>query len=203
MTVWIILSAVALVLALVGLVPLGLDAAWNRNGASAAVRIWFFTIRLGGDKKKAKEEKSAGKEKAGKGKSGPSGKKSLPPFPVLKILARNGYHTLCRIVSRLKVAELKLHFTSAFSDPAVTAMAYAAAGTAMDGLLHIGGGRIAHPDLRATVDFDSETPALDFHIRLNLRVHESLGEALGFGFRFLRDYLRYKREDAKHGKSDR
>jgi hypothetical protein len=154
--------------------------------------VWCVSI---GTKKKEKPQKN---EKASasppEDKEKPSQKKGLPSWPVLKILAENGYNTLCRLVCRVQVDVLKIHFTAAFSDPSVTAMAYASAGVAMEGLLRLGGKRISHPDLRAMVDFDREKPLVVFRIRLTLRVYQLLGAALGFGFSFLRDFIRLKKK---------
>lgn len=194
MTAWIVIGAILLLLLLIGQVPLAADVVWNADGFGFSARVWFFPLRLEGGAARG----SAPKEKK---KSPAREKKALPSRPILKILVINGYHTLCRIVSRLRTDILKVHFTAASADPSAAAMMYAAAGTAMDGLLRAGGDRISHPDLRATVDFESETPAVDLHLRLSIRVRQAVGAALGFGYGFLRDYLRLKREDARNGKS--
>ena len=123
--------------------------------------------------------------------------KGLPPWPVLKILAKNGYTTLCYLAKRVKADILTVHFTAAFSDPAATAAAYAAAGLAMETLLSLGGERLARADLRADADFDGERPRLCFHLRLTLRFHRLLAAASIFAFGALRDYIRYKKGKEK------
>jgi hypothetical protein len=188
----IVLLTIVVILVLVGFIPLGVEAAWEEGHFSFFLRVWCVSI---GTKKKEKPQKD---EKASasppEDKERPSQKKGLPSWPVLKILAENGYNTLCRLVCRVQVDVLKIHFTAAFSDPSVTAMAYASAGVAMEGLLRLGGKRISHPDLRAMVDFDREKPLVVFRIRLTLRVYQLLGAALGFGFSFLRDFIRLKKK---------
>ena len=122
---------------------------------------------------------------------------NLPPWPVLKILAKNGYTTLCYLAKRVKADILTVHFTAAFSDPAATAAAYAAAGLCMETLLELGGKRLARADLRADADFDGDRPRLFFHLRLTLRVYRLLAAAAVFAFGALRDYIRYKKGKEK------
>ena len=199
MTALIVIAAILLVLTLIGRIPLAADVVWNAAGFGFSARVWFFTIRLGGSAEsgEAKDKEPRPKDK----KETPAKEKKMPSWPVLKILIQNGYRTLCRLLSRLRADILKVHFTAASADPSTAAMMYAAAGTAMDGLLRVGGDRISHPDLRASVDFDSETIVIDLHLRLSIRVYQAVGAALGFGWGFLRDYWKLKKEDAKNGKS--
>lgn len=187
MTALIVIGAVVSVLLLAGLVPAALDAAYEDGRFSLTVRLGPVPVSAGGAGKKApkKPEKP---------------RREPPSLPVLKILAKNAYNTLCRVVSRLRVEVLKIHFTAAWPDPGVTAMAYAGAGTAMEALLEIGGDRIERPDLRAEVDFEGGSPLLDCRIRLSLRLYRLAGEGLRFGFGLLRDYIKLKRM-RKHGKS--
>lgn len=187
----IVIGSIMLVFFLIGLIPLGVSAAYDADGFALSLRVWLFSIRLGSGKEKpVQSKKSPQKEKGGQVKK----KRELPPIPVLKLLASNGYALLCRLVSRLRVEILKIHFVSSFPDPCHTAMAYAAAGMAMDGLLRVGEGRIVHPDLRADVDFDADKPLIDICLCLTVRIGQMLAAALRFGAGVLRDYLKYKKE---------
>lgn len=178
MTVILLLGLTLFILAIC-LLPLRLETAWEEEeGFFLAVGFPFLPERPAENHKKTLPQK-------------------LPPWPVLKILVKNGYTTLCHIAARLRIEELTIHFTAAFSDPAVTAAAYAAAGLGMDALLEIGGQRLAGANLRADVDFDAEKPKLLFHIRLSLRIYRLLGAASLFAFGFLRDYIRYKKGKKK------
>jgi hypothetical protein len=199
-TAWLTAAIIVSVLVLLGCIPLGVDGAYEEGHVSFSVRVWFLSLELGKSKADG-EEKPVSPEKAEATAEKQTKKRSLPPWPILKILGKNGYNTLCRLVSRLRVDILKIHFTAAWADPSVTAMAYAGAGVAMEGLLRIGGGRIVHPDMRAMVDFDSQEPMLLFHIRLSLRLYQLLGAAFGFGFGALRDIIRLKIQ-MKKGKDD-
>lgn len=196
MTGWILLGAAVLLVVLVGLVPLGIEILWNADGFCFKYRIGFLSFRLGGRKKAGTK---AGTKKTDQPAS--QGKKGLPDWPVLQSILKNGYSILCRMAAHLRLDVLKIHFTSAFSDPAQTAMVYAAAGSAMDALLRIGQNRIRHPDLRAMADFDLDTPAIDARICLTLRVFRLIGAASAFGFGFWKDNRQRKKEAASHGKS--
>lgn len=204
MTALIVLGCIVLFIVLICLIPVGVDAAYNESGFILGLRIICFTVKLGGEKKekpeKKKKKKAKKKEDAGEESEGRK-KKKLPALPILRSLVKHGYRALCRIVSRLSVDFLKIHFLAAFEDPSLTAMAYAAAGTGMDGLIRLGGKRLRRHDLLAETDFQREQPVLDFRIIFTWRIGGLLGAALGFGFGFLKDLIAYKREVAKNGKS--
>ena len=186
MKTFVIVVVIVTFLVLIGLIPVGAEAAYDGDGFRLTMRIWFFRVRLGGNKREAAENS---KESEAPDRSGRKKEKSSrgrgDKLSLVRKLAKHGFKTLCRLVSRLRVDVLRLHFTSAFSDPAVTAMAYAAAGTAMDGLMRVGRGHIAFSDMMADVDFDSDSPTIDLLLVVRLRVGRIVAEALRFGVCFL------------------
>jgi hypothetical protein len=175
-----------------GCIRLGADISYEQGQFCFAARIGGMALGLGRKTPKAPKEEPSEKADAPAEPEKAKRQRGLPPWPILKILGKNGYTTLCRLVSRMRVDVLKIHFTAAYRDPALTAMAYSTAGVAMEGLLRVGGKRIAHPDMLANVDFDSGTPQLAFRLCLTLRVYQLLGAALGFGFGFLKDFIKFK-----------
>ena len=190
-----VLCVILAVLLLLGLIPVGVDAGWNEEGLKLFLRVWRFSLRLGGGKK-ASGDREKKEEDRNTDVKARKRTKRRPSLTTLRMLAENGYRTLCRLLSRLRVELLRIHFTAAWDDPALTAMAYGAAGTAMEGLLAIAGERIGKADLRADADFDRGSPKLDFRIRLTIRVFRLIGSLLGFGCRVLRDMIRLKKEMA-------
>ena len=194
----IVIGIIALVLILIGLIRVGAEAIYDDRGLRLSLRFWCFRIRLGGSGKKPKKEKEI-KESAESEEEEPEKKRRLPPLSLLFSAAKHGYRLLCRLVSGLRIDVLKLHFTSAFDDPAVAALAYGAAGTAMDALRRIGGSRIVCSDMSADVDFDSCVPRFDFRISARLRIGRMIGAALRFGFGILIDFLREKRKEHTYG----
>ena len=193
---WIvILGAAALSLTLIGLIPLGIDASWTGGELALAARIWLFSLKLGKNPKREKPRKPRRKADKRTDAENSSQKKKRLSMPLIRILSENGLRVLSRIVSCGRTELLRIHFTSAFKDPALTATAYGLAGTAMEGLLAAGGGRIRRADLRADVDFDGTTPRVVARIRMTVRVGRLFGAGMSFGFRFLRDYLQLKKEE--------
>lgn len=202
MTALYIVGGIIAFFALIAFVPVGAEARYDGLTFSFSARVWVVKIVLGGAKKGKTPKKENKKKDAGSGSAQKKKKKKLPPFAVLKMLAGNGFSMLGRIVSRFYVDELKIHFISAFDDPADAAMAYAAAGMAMEALTEMGGKRLRHTDLRAGVDFDAREPVIDLYIRLSIRVGALLRAALRFGAGFLKDFLAYRSNERKseHGK---
>ena len=185
-----VIVIVLLILILIGEIPVGMDVAWKDNVFMLAARVFLFQIKLGGKDKAPKPKKE--KKNKEKDEEPKKEKRGLPPLPILKSAAELGFAMLGRLVSKLKVDLLRIHFTSAFDDPAVTAMAYGAVGTSMEALLRMGGKRIAHPDLHVDADFESKEMKLDLRICITLKIRQILGAGLRFAFGFLRDLIRYK-----------
>lgn len=194
----IVIGIIALVLFLIGLIRVGAEAVYDDRGLRLAVRFWCFRIQLGGGDRRPKKKKEK-KESAESEEKEPEKKRKLPPLPLMFSAAKHGYRLLCRLVSGLRIDVLKLHFTSAFDDPAVAALAYGAAGTAMDALQRIGGSRIVCSDMRADIDFDGSEPKCDFQIGARLRIGRLLGAALRCGFGILIDFLLDKRKEHTYG----
>ncbi|MGM9614510.1 MAG: hypothetical protein ACI3W7_03130, partial [Oscillospiraceae bacterium] len=156
-----------------------LELVWNEAGSRLDLRIGALSLT---------RQREA---KASKGK-----KSRLPDWPILQSILKNGYPILCRLLSRGRVAVLKLHFTAAFYDPSTTAMVYAAAGTALDALVRLGKDRVPLMDVKAMADFDRETPVMDLHLKIFWRLYRLLGLAVRFAWGFLWDCLRMKKEAA-------
>ena len=195
----IVIGIIALVLFLIGRIRVGAEVVYDDRGFRLAVRFWCFRIQLGSREKKPgkKQEKKKASDESEEEEI--KKEKKRPPLSLLFSAAKHGYRMLCRLVSGLRIDVLKLHFTSAFEDPAVAALAYGAAGTAMDALQRIGGSHIVCSDMRADVDFDGSVPRYDFRIGARLRIGRLLGAALRCGFGILIDLLREKRKEHTYG----
>ena len=192
----IVIGIILLVFFLIGLIPVGADVSYEDGELRLGVRIWRFTIRLGGGKKSRNEPKEKKEKEPGQQKK----KKKLPLWLILSLI-KNAYALLCRLVAGFRADIRRLHFTSAFEDPSVTAMAYAAAGTAMDGLMRVSGGRIRCSDMRADVDFDCSSPVIDLRVAVHITIGRVLSAAARFAVGVLRDLMAEKRKERKHGKS--
>ena len=192
MTALYILGGIVLTLALLGVIPVGVELIYNEEGLSLRVRAAFVSFAPGAKKEKPKKHKPK-KEKPQKEK--PETKtKGLPPLPLVLSLFRRGVDTLLRLIKRFRFELVKLHVIAAAPDPADTAALYAAAGLGLEMLLRLGGGRIGKCDLRADIDFDAQSPVIDLHLRVTLRLGAALGAAVRFGLGFIGDYLQYKRK---------
>lgn len=195
----IVIGIIVLVLFMIGLIRVGAEAAYDDRGLRLAVRFGVFRIILGGKDKPPKKKKEGSKKEDESGEEEQKPKKKLPSLSLLMSIAQRAFAMLGRLVRCLRIDVLKLHFTSAYEDPAVTALAYGAAGTMMEALERIGGSNIVCSDLRADVDFDSCEPRYDFRIAARMRIGRILGTAARFAFGVLFDLLRYKRKEHSHG----
>ena len=117
---WIIL-AIALVLTVLNLLPVGVDAAYADDVFSLAARIGPFRLRL---LPKPPDQKPK-KKKPPKPKKEKPKKRSAPPdIRTILALAKLGLQALDRFRQRLRVQLLRLVFVSGASDPYDTALAF-------------------------------------------------------------------------------
>lgn len=192
----IVIGIILLGLFLIGLIRVGAEAAYDDRGFRLALRFGLLRVRLGGKDKPPKKKKEKKADESEETEEKP--KKKIPPLSLLLSIAQRAFMMLGRLARDLRVDVLKLHYTSAYDDPAVAAMAYGAAGTMMEALQRIGGSNIVCSDMRADVDFDSSEPRYDFCIAVRMCIGRLLGAAARFGFGVLFDLIRMKREENSH-----
>lgn len=155
-----------------GLSPVAAEIGYESSRFSFRGRVGFIRFRIGCEK-----EKGLIPEK-------------LSQWPVLRILLKNAYTTLCHLAPRVWIGKLKLHITAGGPDPANTALLYGAAGMALESLSSRFAGRIEREDLQADVDFSLDQPEFSGHISLCLCLYQALWGALRFSWGAWREYHR-------------
>jgi hypothetical protein len=185
LTLIIILIALAVIL----LIPVGVDGGYEQNGFELSARFGPFRFKIFPKKEKPKkpprkpvyEEKEPEKEK-----------KPLDWDEILS-LAKLGLKTLKRFRRRLCIDYFALHFTAAASNPFDAAMQYgkvsAAAGTVLPLLEEAL--KIRERDFDINVSFEKEKPELYLRLVATLQIWEILYIGLAFGAEYL--ILKYKK----------
>ena len=179
MTALYIVGAVLGALGALALAPVAVEAAYQDGcfmltGRAGPVPVKLFPRKRTG----------AGKAVERKGKR-PSRR---PSPPVLRMLADCGCKALAKLLRRVRIGLLQVHYTAGGPDPCRAAMAYARAGLAMEGVSRL----VKNADLRADVDFDGDRPLFSGRLRISARLGTLFCGAAGFGMDFLRKYFRYK-----------
>ena len=181
---WIIL-AIALVLTVLNLLPVGVDAAYADDVFSLAARIGPFRLRLLPKKEKPK-------------------KQSAPPdIRTILALAKLGLQALDRFRQRLRVQLLRLVFVSGASDPYDTALAFGYVNAALGALTPLAERalRIDERDIQTGVDFQAERPRIDARIVCTIRIGQIVIIALAFGAGFLKQKMHAKQARAARAKT--
>ncbi len=168
-----------------GCMPLRLDVACEPGVLDLRGRVWFIPFRI-------RRRRDSGAESGGK-KAARVLRRGSSDWKSLRILLKNGYTTLGRLVSRMGVKRLKLSFTAASSDPANTAMLYSAAGLLLENLSAVCAGRVPHADLQVDVDFAGDRPRYLGQLSLRIRLYQALEAAARFGWSMMRDHKATKR----------
>ena len=195
---WIIL-AVALVLTVLNLLPVGVDAAYADDVFSLAARIGPFRLRL---LPKPPDQKPK-KKKPPKSKKEKPKKQSAPPdIRTILALAKLGLQALDRF-QRLRVQLLRLVFVSGASDPYDTALAFGYVNAALGALTPLAERalRIDERDIQTGVDFQAERPRIDARIVCTIRIGQIVIIALAFGAGFLKQKMHAKQARAARAKT--
>lgn len=188
---WIIL-AIALVLTVLNLLPVGVDAAYADDEFSLAARIGPFRLRL---LPKSPDQKP--KKKKPKKRSAP------PDIRTILALAKLGLQALDRFRQRLRVQLLRLVFVSGASDPYDTALAFGYVNAALGALTPLAERalRIDERDIQTGVDFQAERPRIDARIVCTIRIGQIVIIALAFGAGFLKQKMHAKQARAARAKT--
>ena len=191
---WIIL-AVALVLTVLNLLPVGVDAAYADDVFSLAARIGPFRLRL---LPKPPDQKPK-KKKPPKSKKEKPKKQSAPPdIRTILALAKLGLQALDRFRQRLRLV-----FVSGASDPYDTALAFGYVNAALGALTPLAERalRIDERDIQTGVDFQAERPRIDARIVCTIRIGQIVIIALAFGAGFLKQKMHAKQARAARAKT--
>ena len=191
---WIIL-AVALVLTVLNLLPVGVDAAYADDVFSLAARIGPFRLRL---LPKPPDQKPK-KKKPPKSKKEKPKKQSAPPdIRTILALAKLGLQALDRFRQLLRLV-----FVSGASDPYDTALAFGYVNAALGALMPLAERalRIDERDIQTGVDFQAERPRIDARIVCTIRIGQIVIIALAFGAGFLKQKMHAKQARAARAKT--
>ena len=191
---WIIL-AVALVLTVLNLLPVGVDAAYADDVFSLAARIGPFRLRLLPKPPDAKPKK----KKPPKPKKEKPKKKSAPPdIRTILTLAKLGLQALNRFRQRLRLV-----FVSGAPDPYDTALAFGYVNAALGALTPLAERalRIDERDIQTGVDFQAGQPRIDARIVCTIRIGQIVVIALAFGVGFLKQKMHSKQDRAARAKT--
>lgn len=190
---WIIL-AIALVLTVLNLLPVGVDAAYTDETFSLVARVGPLRIRLLPKPPDAKPKKKPPKPK----KEKPKKKSASPDIRTILALAKLGLQVLNRFRQRLRVQLLRLVFVSGAPDPYDTALAFGYVNAALGALTPLAERalRIDERDIQTGVDFQAERPRIDARIVCTIRIGQIVVIALAFGVGFLKQKMHSKQARA-------
>ena len=195
---WIIL-AIALVLTVLNLLPVGVDAAYTDETFSLVARVGPLRLRLLPKPPDAKPKKKPPKPK----KEKPKKKSASPDIRTILALAKLGLQVLNRFRQRLRVQLLRLVFVSGASDPYDTALAFGYVNAALGALTPLAERalRIDERDIQTGVDFQAERPCIDARIVCTIRIGQIVIIALAFGAGFLKQKMHAKQARAARAKT--
>ena len=194
-TWWMTLLAIFAVLALIGCIPVGVDARYGADGVFLAAKLGPFRLQLLPQKPKKKKKKPAKKQQpaAKPAEKKPAEKKKNPLLSGgvdgLMQLLTLALDTLGDLRRKLRVNELTLHVTVPGSDdPAKAAMNYGRAWAAIGALtpamerLFV----IKKRDIRPELDYNETQMKADAHLVTTITIGRSLALALRAGVGFLK-----------------
>lgn len=198
MTAWIVAGCAVAALVCLLLVKCRAEAAYAQGEFVWRVRIGPITIAPRAGRKERQKDADKPEEDEAAPKHRP------PDWIRLRAMAELALRLLKRFFKRLDIDRLRVHFTASFDDPYDTAMAYGYAGSAMEAVTALFGGRVRDLDLHAQLDFDAACPVIDAAVTLSVHLGTLLNLALSALFGLLairRKSRKLSEKENEHGKS--
>ena len=198
------LAIIIAVLALILLIPVGVDAGYMQEKAAVSVKIGPARLQLLPPKPKKQTKKSASKKTGQKPAAAELDKKEKKPSPKLTKqdiveIARLGLRTLSRLRRSLSVDTLLLHITAAAEDPYDAVVTYnriVAVLGSLSPLVHRAF-RIKNEDVGVQMDFTATKMSFEAHFAASFRIGQLLRIALCAGAGFL-TWLSHRKKMAKN-----
>ncbi len=206
MTWWMICLLVLGVLAVIGCIPVGVDAAYSPAGYCVKLKIWLFRITLlprPEKPKRAKKQKKEKREKPEAAGEAPEKKKQSSPLPGgldgILSLVQLGCDILGDLRHKLRVQ--KLYLRVRFGGDAAKAamnygMAWAFIGTLTPMLERVF--VIRARDMRPELCYEQRGMAVDARLIMSITIGRSLALALRAGVKFLKWMKENKKGGAEH-----
>ena len=200
---------VLLILLLILIFPVGADAAYSREGSWLTLKLGPFRKTLlpgnGKEKPEKKKHKKENKKEAQTApEEAPPKKKRKLRLDDLLTFAEIALDTLRRTCAHLSIDLFCLDWTAAAADPYAAVVQYGRVNAvlgALSGPAH----RVFHfrkEDVRTSLDFEAEKPAISARLVLSLQIWEILLIAICAGIAGLRWYLNKKRTERAALESD-
>ena len=199
MVALIIIGIIVLVIALIMLIPVGADIAYENSELKVSAKFCGMLLQLyPRPPEEKKEPKKPEKEKKPEEEK-PKEKKpvKLPKFnkEELMELAKAGISAAGRFGRKIKVDRFLLHYTAAGRDPYNTAMTYAYVNAALSVLAPMCAQHftVKKSSVRTDVDFTKEKMELDLGIAMTVRIGQMATIGIGTGIKALKILKRNKR----------
>ena len=169
MTIAFVFALVIIALALPGLLRCTLEAAWQQGVFSLKLRLAGVPLPLPGRKKTGYN--------LGRSRASLEGEEERPDLQRRLDTAAMIFELVLRLVSKLRVDELRLRFLSSFPEPYDTVMAYNAAALCMQRIGALAGS-VPRLHLENSLDFDRGRPSLDAFVKASVSMGRFVALAL-------------------------
>lgn len=199
MNPWMILLIIVIALWLVSLIRAGANVRYDSDGLKVKLVIGpvSFTIfplkKKKPKKKKPEPEKKAAPESEAQKKGG--------NLELAKRFIPLAAEAAGRFKKKIRIDELEMQLAWGAEDPADAALGYGYANAALGMLWPIveHNFNVRHKRLGTAVDFNAEKPVLFLLAQASLRIGQAVSLGAVIGFKALRLYLQYKKEQKSKG----
>lgn len=194
---WILFAVFVLLLLLI-LTPVHAEITYNKDGFSGALRILFLRFRVPREKKKVKKEQKA--------ETKPSEKKQGGDLKRLLSLIRLAIETAGKLLSKVRIRNLKVDATLASDDPFHTAMMFGGSGAVVGILLPLleRNFKLEKRTVNVNADFESDESKIVLFADCRVLVLHLLAIALSFAYNFWKEQKMkksVKEREIQHGRT--
>ena len=205
MTALIVLGSLALVIVLIGLIPVGVNASFKEGVFRLNAKISAFKITILPRKKsEGKKPSKPKKEKKAKPKDTEKPKKKWS-FDEILGLVKLALRALGRFGRKLRVDLLMFHYRVAGGDPFDAAMQYGYITAALGGVTPLldRAAAVKKQDLGVEIDFLAEKPVIEGELTLTIRIGGIVAVAAAAGIEYLKLRKTLKQKQAEKGTEER
>ena len=204
MVALIIIGIIAAIIAVIMLIPVGVDVGYENRQFHLSAKVNGFLLQLIPKPPKSEKQKAeAKKPKKEKKKKEPKPKKEKKPkkklafdftFDEITDLLKAVLKGFGKFGRKLKVSRFLLHYVAAGKDPYDTAMTFAHVNAVLSSLAPICAQRftVKDCDVWTDVDFTLDSMQLDAAIAVTIRIGQIVGVGFTIAFGALRILIRNK-----------
>ncbi len=170
---------IVVVIVILCVLPVGVIICYEKKQLDLRLRIAFLSFAI------HPADRLLPGKKGRKGKKGGKRRRSMPP---LRDILRPALDAMGRMIRKIRIDELRIHYTAGSEDPASAALQYGLVSAGLGVLLGQleAACRVKKRQVEIDIDYELTGPEVQARASLSLRLWQMVGLIVRFGVRYLK-----------------